>query len=149
MSCGTTRLCDRHRPAEGKNRRGTASATDDPWLFKPGDTCTFIMPDISAAVSNTDDGAVLTIEVTAGAKRALFPSGYNEWRKALGCSVRAPAQEGKANRDVIAIIARTLDVPRRDVRILSGETSSIKKILVAGAEPVDIARRLTRALEHT
>jgi uncharacterized protein (TIGR00251 family) len=123
------------------------SATDDPWLLKPGDRlCTFSMTDISPAVSWNEEGAVLTIEVSAGAKRAVFPSGYNEWRKAVGCSVRAPAQEGKANREVIAIIAETLGTPRRSVRILAGETSSLKKILVEGTDPGVLVSRLTLAL---
>jgi uncharacterized protein (TIGR00251 family) len=112
-------------------------------------TGTFIMTDISPAVSRTDDGAVLTIEVSAGAKRAVFPSGYNEWRKAVGCSVRAPAQEGKANREVIAIIAETLGIPRKNVRILSGETSSLKRVQVEGEDPGELVRQLTRALDRS
>lgn len=95
----------------------------------------------------TDNGAVLTIEVSPGAKRAVFPSGYNTWRKALGCSVRAPAQEGKANREVIAIIAERLEISRRYVRILSGETSSIKRILIEGVDPAELIRLLTAALD--
>jgi uncharacterized protein (TIGR00251 family) len=106
------------------------------------------MTDISPAVSRTDNGTVLTIEVSAGAKRAEFPSGYNEWRKAIGCSVRAPAQEGKANREVIAIIAETLGTPRNNVRILSGETSSLKRVLVEGENPRELVCQLIRALER-
>ena len=118
-------------------------------MFKPGDTGTFMKPDISAAVMPTDDGAVLIIEVSPGAKRTLFPSGYNEWRKAIGCSVRAAAQEGKANREVIAIIAEILETSRRNVRILSGDTSSMKRILIEGGDSQDIIRRLAMALEHS
>ena len=106
------------------------------------------MIDISPAVSQTDDGAVLTIEVSAGAKRAVFPSGYNEWRTAVGCSVRAQAQEGKANREVIAIIAETLGTPRRNVRILAGETSSLKRVLVEGLDQEELVRQLTLALDR-
>jgi len=106
------------------------------------------MTDISPAVSWNEDGAVLTIEVSAGAKRAVFPSGYNEWRKAVGCSVRAPAQEGKANREVIAIIAETLGTPRRKVRILAGETSSLKRVLIEGSDPGALVSQLTHALDR-
>ena len=106
------------------------------------------MTDISPAVSWNEEGAVLTIEVSAGAKRASFPSGYNEWRKAVGCSVRAPAQEGKANREVISIIAETLGTPRRKVRILAGETSSLKKVLVGGSDPGVLVSKLTLALDR-
>jgi hypothetical protein len=106
------------------------------------------MTDISPAVSWNEDGAVLTIEVSAGAKRAAFPSGYNEWRKAVGCSVRAPAQEGKANREVIAIIAEKLGTPQRKVRILAGETSSLKRVLVEGSDPGVLVSQLTLALDR-
>jgi len=106
------------------------------------------MTDISPAVSWNEEGAVLTIEVSAGAKRAVFPSGYNEWRKAVGCFVRAPAQEGKANREVIVIIAETLGIPRRKVRILAGETSSLKKVLVEGSDPGVLVSQLTLAMDR-
>ncbi len=117
-------------------------------LSRATDSGTFIMTDISPAVLRTDDGAVLTIEVSAGSKRAVFPSGYNEWRRAVGCSVQAPAQEGKANREVIAIIAETLGTPRNKVRILSGETSSLKRVLVEGEDRGELVRRLNRALDR-
>lgn len=44
--------------------------------------------------------------------------------------VNAPAEKGKANEAVIALLAKTFDVPKRDIVIVSGHTSKYKNILV-------------------
>ncbi|WP_172842858.1 DUF167 domain-containing protein [Bradyrhizobium erythrophlei] len=46
--------------------------------------------------------------------------------------VRAIADGGEANRAVTELLARALGVPKADVRILSGATSRLKQIAVAG-----------------
>jgi len=90
------------------------------------------MTDITPALSSSDKGTIITIEVTAGSHNACFPAGYNTWRKAVGCRVRAPALEGRANKEVIAVIAEHIGIEKTRIRILSGSTSPIKKILVEG-----------------
>lgn len=93
------------------------------------------MTDISPALSSSDKGTIITIEVTAGSKNACFPAGYNDWRKAVGCRVRAPALEGRANKEVIAVVSEVVGIEKTRVRILSGSASPIKKILVEGLTP--------------
>jgi len=44
--------------------------------------------------------------------------------------VKAPASGGRANREVVAIISATLRIKKNRVRILTGETSPVKKILI-------------------
>jgi len=88
------------------------------------------------------NGTLIAIEVSAGAKSDFFPSGYNPWRKAIGCRVAAPATEGKANRAIIALVSAVLGVPRSSVSIVAGQTSSVKKILVIGLTPDQVAGRL-------
>jgi uncharacterized protein len=90
------------------------------------------LPDISGAVSEERQGVVISLEVTAGAKVAVFPSGYNEWRRSIGCRVTAPALEGRANKAVLKLVADRLGVPVSSVSILSGATSSQKRVLVGG-----------------
>lgn len=90
------------------------------------------MTDISEAVRTDGDGITITIDVTAGAKKEIFPAGYNEWRKAIKCTVSAPAVGGKANQAIIDLISGTLGVPRSSVSIVHGMTSSIKKVHVSG-----------------
>jgi uncharacterized protein (TIGR00251 family) len=100
------------------------------------------MPDISGAVSEDHKGVVIAIEVTAGAKVAVFPSGYNKWRRTIGCRVSAPAIEGKANKAVLSLIAEKLGVPASSVSFLSGAASSQKRVLVAGIGKHDLLARL-------
>jgi len=100
------------------------------------------MPDISGAVSEERQGVVIAIEVTAGAKEAVFPAGYNEWRRTIGCRVPAPALEGRANKAVLLLIAAKLGVPATSVSILSGSVSSQKRVLVTGIAKKELIGRL-------
>ena len=90
------------------------------------------MPDIADAVLENRQGVILAIEVTAGAKKNIFPDGYNAWRKTIGCRVSAEAVDGKANRAIISLVAEMLDVPASSVSIQAGALSSQKKLLIAG-----------------
>ena len=100
------------------------------------------MPDVSGAFSRERQGVVIAIEVTAGAKEAVFPAGYNEWRRTIGCRVPAPALEGRANKAVLSLIAGKLGVPASSVSILSGTSSSQKRVMVAGIDKQDLLTRL-------
>jgi len=103
------------------------------------------MPDVSGAVSEDRQGIVLALEVTAGAKEAVFPAGYNEWRRSIGCRVTAPALEGRANKAVLKLVAGNLGVPVSSVSILSGAVSSQKRVLVAGMDRQQVLDRLARS----
>jgi len=75
---------------------------------------------------------VISVEVSAGTKSDSFPSGYNSWRKAIGCSVRMAPTGGKANIAVTDLIADTLGLPRTAVSLVSGSRSHQKKIRITG-----------------
>ena len=96
------------------------------------------MQSCADAVLETKGGSIITIEVAAGSKCDAFPSGFNEWRKTIGCRVTAPALEGRANRAVVAIIAATLNISKRAVSIQSGASSPVKRVLVHGMNKPDI-----------
>ena len=49
-------------------------------------------------------------------------------------SVRARAQEGKANEAVVKAVAKALRVPKSSVRIVSGLSSRTKTLEVPGSE---------------
>jgi len=100
------------------------------------------MPGIADALFEDRHGTVIAVEVTAGAKRAEFPAGYNRWRKQIGCRVPAPALEGRANRAVIELIAETLGRPAASLSILSGATSPHKRILVTAMDKAAVLRQL-------
>jgi len=123
-------------------------ATGDPCALLPGNIPFQRgdpMPDVSGAVSEDRQGIVIALEVTAGAKEAVFPAGYNEWRKSIGCRVTAPALEGRANKAVLKLVAGNLGVPVSSVSILSGAVSSQKRVLVAGMDRKQVLDRLVRS----
>lgn len=103
------------------------------------------MEQYADAIVETTHGVVITLDVTAGAKRSLFPAGYNTWRKSIRCQVAAPAVDGKANRAIIDIVAGILGVPRADVVIISGHTSTSKTVAVAGQSRSDVIACLNAA----
>ena len=86
--------------------------------------------DIRQAISVSDRGTILTIEVTARSRIDRFPAGYNPWRQAIGIHVKAPAVDGKANKAILALISDTLAISKSSIHILSGQTSSIKRLII-------------------
>jgi uncharacterized protein (TIGR00251 family) len=100
------------------------------------------MPDISEALVEDRQGVLITIEVAASARTEAFPAGYNEWRKAVGCRVSAPALDGKANKAVLHLIAEALRIPLSSLSIRSGSASTQKRVLVAGMNKEEILARL-------
>ena len=83
-------------------------------------------------IEEVEEGVILTIYVTPNAKRNEIV-GFDEWRKALSVKVKAPAIEGKANNELVTFLRKTFG---REVKIISGERSRIKKVLI-----VDCSRR--------
>lgn len=101
----------------------------------PGDNSNFIPRD---AFLETSDGLIFTIEVSAGRKRDKFPDGYNPWRKAIGIAVMAPPAEGRANKAIISLIAKYLNIPQKSVIIVSGHAFSVKKVRISGPDCKEI-----------
>ncbi|KPF97555.1 DUF167 domain-containing protein [Rhodopseudomonas palustris] len=56
----------------------------------------------------------------------------SDGRSVVKVRVRAIADGGEANRAVIELLAKSLGVAKRDVRLLSGATSRQKQIAVDG-----------------
>ena len=63
-------------------------------------------------------------------------------RAVLKVRVAAPPSEGEANDALVRLLAKTLDVPPRDVTLAAGATARVKQLTVAG-DPA----RLIAALE--
>jgi len=76
-----------------------------------------------------ESGCTLTIDASPGASRSEVV-GANRWRGALRVKIAAAAREGEANEELIRFLAEKLSVPRKSIRILSGERSSVKTVFV-------------------
>lgn len=62
-------------------------------------------------------------------------------RSVMKVRVRAVAEGGEANRAVTELLAKALGVPKARVRILSGATSRVKQVAVAG-DPASLGQAL-------
>jgi uncharacterized protein (TIGR00251 family) len=65
----------------------------------------------------------------------------SDGRSVLKVRVRAVADGGEANRAVLALLAKSLGVPKASVTLLSGATSRLKQIAVEG-DPIRLAEAL-------
>jgi len=63
---------------------------------------------------------------------------------ALLVRLAAPPVEGAANEALVELLARLLAVPRRAVRIVSGETSRTKRLAIDGVSEPAVRAALLR-----
>lgn len=63
----------------------------------------------------------------------------------LKVRVAAPAEGGKANAAITALLAGALGVGRRDVQLLEGRSQARKTFRVEGLSPGEVAARLNIA----
>lgn len=64
----------------------------------------------------------------------------------LKVRLQAPPIEGKANKELLKLLARSLGLKKNQVRMKSGERSRDKAVLLAGIPPADVQNRLKKAL---
>ena len=84
-------------------------------------------------------GCTLTIKAIPNAPRSAVIGWLGE---ALKVKVHAPAVEGRANEALCEFLADTLGIPRRDVRVLRGQTSRQKVLAIDGLELAAVKSRL-------
>ena len=63
---------------------------------------------------------------------------------ALKVRLAAPPVDGAANEALVELIARSLDVPRRAVRIAAGASSRAKTVEVEGVDAAAVLRLVDR-----
>lgn len=84
----------------------------------------------------------ITLRVAPGARRSGVAGRHGSGWK---IRVAAAPADGKANTAVIALLADTLNVPRRDVEIVSGRGSQDKTVALTGISLDETERRLIAA----
>jgi uncharacterized protein (TIGR00251 family) len=86
------------------------------------------------------DEALLTLRVLPRAVRDEVMG----WDGAvLRVRLRAPAVDGRANEALRRFLGNHLGIPRRDIEIVSGETSRTKRVRVVGLSRDEIEAKLS------
>lgn len=70
----------------------------------------------------------LTLRVQPGAKKEGFSDVWNGTH--LKVALRAPAVDGKANEALVNFLAKELDVKKKSIFIVTGETSRCKLVRI-------------------
>jgi uncharacterized protein (TIGR00251 family) len=84
----------------------------------------------------------LKLRVSPGARRPGVGGRHGDaWK----VRVSEPPEDGRANEAVLRLLARTLDVPRRDLEVVSGHTSREKIVVLNGLEQAQVERLLSEA----
>ena len=91
------------------------------------------------------DGVRLAVRLQPGAKAARIDGVVTdaEGGRMLKVRVAAPPADGKANAALVALLAKTLNIPKSAVTIRSGHGAKAKVLHLAGT-PDDLAARLAR-----
>ncbi len=75
------------------------------------------------------DGCIVPVHAQPGARKAGI---LGEHAGALKVAVTAPPEDGRANKALVEVLAKALDVKRSQVKLLSGATSREKRFLIQG-----------------
>ena len=89
-------------------------------------------------ITATSGGVVIDVRVIPRAARSGIAGTRDN---ALLVRLNAPPVEGAANNELIAVIARAMDVPRTSVSIVAGDRSRNKRVFVAGITREDAQAR--------
>jgi len=97
-------------------------------------------------LSNHPDGVILPVRAQPGAaKNAL----RGEQNGMLKVSVTQIAERGKANKAILEVLAKSLNLRRSQIELISGELQPQKRFLIRGILADDLAKRITAATNGT
>jgi uncharacterized protein (TIGR00251 family) len=89
-------------------------------------------------LSRTGNGLRIDVLARPGASRSGC---LGVEARGLVIALHAPPEDGRANRELIEMLARILRLPRASVRIVRGTSSRQKTIEIATASPDRVATR--------
>ena len=90
--------------------------------------------DYTNVLSSFNAGVRLSVKAKPGSSRARAPKIVDicDDKCALEIAVAAAPEDGKANKAIIATLAKALSIPKADINIKSGTTARLKIIEISG-----------------
>ena len=85
------------------------------------------------------DGTILPVRAQPGARRNEI-RGVQEGQLKV-CVTQSP-ERGKANKALIELLAKSLQLKKSQIELISGETSHQKRLLVRGIDAQELAARI-------
>lgn len=81
------------------------------------------------SIGNTTDGVVIEVKVVPNSHENKLDSIHD---RRLKVRINAAPEDGKANKELIKYLARLFGCKKSEIKILRGETSQEKLILIQG-----------------
>lgn len=94
-------------------------------------------------VRDVEGGATIWVKVVPGSSRDRIVGVLGD---CLKIATAAPAEKGRANRAVAAMLAKALGVGATDVELVSGTTSPRKEFLISGLSARGVRARISSRL---
>jgi uncharacterized protein YggU (UPF0235/DUF167 family) len=88
------------------------------------------MDDISFAIKNHGDGAVLSLHFITNAQEALFPVIHNVMLKYVGTKVCSPVKDHKTNTEIIHLLSAPLKELPQDIGYSSSDARWANHLVV-------------------
>lgn len=117
---------------------GAGAATPPKAVDPPNPRYSDAMP-IFQATTTPRPGVVVNVKAVPGASRSEIAGVLGEQLKVR---LAAPPEDGRANRELLELLAGACGVGRGDVEVLSGHGTAHKRVLIAGIDEATAARKL-------
>ena len=88
--------------------------------------------------------ATLKIKVAPGSRKSEFVGWHGD---ELKIRVKAPPEKGKANAEVIKLLAKAMDLPNDQIDISSGHASQRKTVVFAGIDQTLLAKKINQIID--
>ena len=89
------------------------------------------------------DGIIVKVRAQAGARKSGIQGQHDG---ALKVTVTQAPEKGKANKAIIAVLSKQLDVRKSQIELISGQSSSQKKFLFRDITEAELSSRLERLI---
>lgn len=96
----------------------------------PNDVNTTLLPknldDFKILIKNSTKSLKIQVKISANAKKNSIE--FDD--TIIKIRISKPAVEGRANKEIISFLSDILNLPKNNIKILSGEKSSFKMLLI-------------------
>lgn len=90
-------------------------------------------------ISASPDGTIVDVRVIPRAAKSEIAGTRSD---TILVRLNAPPVDGAANTELVRLLADVLGVPKRNIRIVSGERSRGKRVRISGRTVADVERLL-------
>lgn len=111
----------------------------------------------SSLFKKTNKGLTLRIKITPRARVSEVTSLQDDetssslrlfQEKILKISLKEPPEKGRANAALLKLLSRTWKIPKTSLHLMTGETSSLKVLLITG-DPEELQKTLENWMAET